>query len=100
MFTRVFVILAILASVYGACPTVPSGRCNICGAGECVSKPNAPVNFPGYPATTCIKLQAAGLAGKTALINTNCKILPQIFATTCGCNAVGVVSRAYSQANP
>ena len=71
-------------SAPGGCPDVPTTGCSICGAGLCISKPNAVFTFPDQPDVPCGQLQQAAINGQVPL--QECPFLPAL-VDVCECGA-------------
>ena len=61
--TAVFVLATHDDPITVECPDVPSNGCAVCGAGQCVSRPDATLAFPGHTPIRCSDSEMAGLNG-------------------------------------
>ena len=73
----------------GTCLEIPpEGVCSICGAGSCVTMPDAIFVFPGQPSLSCSVLQDEGFNGQIPL--NECRlILPSLIGEFCECRPFG-----------
>ena len=88
---RATILISLVASAYGVCPTTPAGGCSVCGKDKCVSKPDALFLSPLQTPITCFNLQQKGYAGDQQIV-AGCALMPNLVEPSCACTSDGLPS--------